>query len=466
MSKRFKSRLFILLLIFISGFQRKADAQVITAEHNYARNAPGVVMIQTVFSATVYVNKVEINQRRFNQLVDSVKRLDTTGNMMTAEQKLDIVVNALYKNPLRFFSPTEQYIRQQHRIIGNGTGFFITQDGYLITNCHVIDRDSAFIRQKFTISTFQEVTDANIESLQTSWAMKLTPEQRNLLYDSYSLIYSQLSSMILFDLQKEIYAVYAADNGTNKAFSIKKPAQVIIKGRPMPGKDVAILKINDVKNLPTLYFSQDSIVGIGSRVFVYGYPEPATTNVYLSPQSGNDLTLTAGIVSAIRTSKGGWPVIQMDAFITHGSSGSPVCNENGEVIGLATFGSLEQKTGALATGYNFAIPNHVVREFLDEAKVKPEMSLASTLYNTGLSYFYDGFYKKAKRKFEQVKKLNANYPHLNHYLTQSENKIEAGEDKESNAQANFFRVMGLIAIVGIVYIIFRWRKRKRNYVIR
>jgi hypothetical protein len=207
-------------------------------------------------------------------------------------------------------------------------------------------------------------------------------------------------------------------------------------------------------------------VGIGSRVFVYGYPEPATTNVYLSPQSGNDLTLTAGIVSAIRTSKGGWPVIQMDAFITHGSSGSPVCNENGEVIGLATFGSLEQKTGALATGYNFAIPNHVVREFLDEAKVTPEMSLASTLYNTGLSYFYDGFYKKAKRKFEQVKKLNANYPQLNHYLTQSENKIEAGEDKESNAQANFFRVMGLIAVVGIVYIIFRWRKRKRNYSIR
>lgn len=455
------SRFFLFLLLFLfAGAHTRIHSQAITAEHNYARNAPGVVMVQTMFSATVYVNKVEINERRFNQLVDSVKRLDTSGTMMSAEQKLDVVVKSLYKNPLRFFSPTPQYIRQQHRIIGNGTGFFITQDGYLITNCHVIDRDSAYIRQKFTISTFQEVTDANIQSLQGSWAMTLTKEQRDMLYDSYSLIYSQLSSMILFDLKKEIYAVYKVDDGVEESFSIKKPAHVVIKGKPMPGKDVAILKVDGVKNLPTLYLSQDSIVGIGSRVFVYGYPEPATTNVYLSPQSGTDLTLTAGIVSAIRKSIGGWPVIQMDAFITHGSSGSPVCNENGEVIGLATFGSLEQKTGALATGYNFAIPNHVIKEFLTEAKVKPEMSLAATLYNTGLSYYYKGYYKKAKRKFEQVKKLNASYPQLSQYLRQSENKIEAGQDKESNAETNFFRVMGLIAIVGVGYIIYRWRKRR------
>src|SRR5688572_15862948 len=78
------------------------SGQIISTEQNYAANSPGVVMIQTVFSATVYVNKVEMNERRFRSLVDSVKRLDTTGTLLSAEKKLDIVVRALYNNPVRF----------------------------------------------------------------------------------------------------------------------------------------------------------------------------------------------------------------------------------------------------------------------------------------------------------------------------------------------------------------------------
>jgi len=34
---------------------------IISAEENYARNRPGVVKVQTEFSANVYVNKVQMN---------------------------------------------------------------------------------------------------------------------------------------------------------------------------------------------------------------------------------------------------------------------------------------------------------------------------------------------------------------------------------------------------------------------
>ena len=457
-------RIFISVLtaVLLTIQDKQAVAQSISAEHNYAINSPGVAMVQTVFSATVYVNKVEINAKRFNQLVDSVKKLDTTGTMLTAGQKLDIVVKALYRNPFRFFSGTNEYLSQQHRIVSEGTGFFITGDGYFITNCHVIDRDSAFIRQKFILSTFQEVTDANIRALESSWAMTLNDEQRNLLYNSYSLIYSQVSSLILFDLKKDIYVIYRADNGNEKPFNIKKQAVLVIKGQPMPGKDVAILKLEDVKNLPALAVSNDSVVQIGQRVLVYGYPEPATSNAFLAPESNSQPTLTAGIVGAIKQSIGGWPVIQMDANISHGSSGSPVCNEEGEVIGLATFGSLEQNTGSLATGYNFAIPVSVIKEFIDSAKVHPQISLATSLYNQGLDFFYDAFYNKALKRFEEVQKLNVNYPQLNYYEELCRHKIDAGEDKESFMQKNFFRIMALILIIGGVYIVYRWQKAKQE----
>jgi serine protease Do len=449
----------VLFFLLLNGL---CIAQSLSAEHNYAMNSPGVAMVQTIFSATVYVNKVEINERRFRQLVDSVKALDTTGTMLSAMQKLDIVVKTLYRNPIRFFSATTEYLRQQHRIVSEGTGFFISGDGYFITNCHVIDRDSAFIRQKFIQSTFQEVTDANIQALQSSWAMTLTDEQRNLLYNSYTFIYSQLSSMILFDLKKDIYIIYRADNGINKPFRIKKQATLVIKGKPMPGKDIALLKLADVKNLPTLRVSSDSVLRIGERILVFGYPEPATTNVFLASESNNDPTLTSGIISAIKQSIGGWPVIQVDAMISHGSSGSPVSNEDGEVIGLATFGSLEQNTGNLVSGYNFAIPVSVMREYIDSAKVQPELSLATKLYNEGLDFFYEAFYNKALKKFEEVQKLNSNYPQLNYYEAHCRNKIAAGEDKESFMQKNFFRIMAFILFIGGVYIIYRWQKTKRE----
>lgn len=438
------------------------QAQTISAEQNYAANSPGVVMVQTVFSATVYVNKVQMNERRFNLLVDSVKRLDTTGTMFTAEEKLDIVVKALYNNPLRFFAATPEYFRQQHRILASGTGFFVTGDGYLVTNAHIIDRDSAFIRRKFILSTYQEVTDANIRSLQSSWAMTLSDEQRNLLNNAYSIIYSQVSSMILFDLKREIYVQYRIEKKDMPSATVRMPARAIRKGRSMPGKDVAILKVDSVKNVPTVPLSSDSIPRIGEQVLVCGYPEPVTSNTFLAKETTLEPTLTAGVISAIKKSIGGWPVIQMDAVIAHGSSGSPVCNVKGEVIGLATFGTVEQATGALANSYNFALPVSVVKEYLDSAGVTPQMSQASLAWYKGLDYFYNESFSKAENQFRAVEKLNANFPQLHYYRSEAQKMIDSGKDRESFLEKSVFRIFAIIFVVGGLLIVYNWRRTKHH----
>jgi len=454
----------LILSILASLVMNRSGAQdpVISAEQNYAASSPGVVMVQTVYTGIVYVNKVEMNERRFQLLVDSVKKLDTTGAMFTATEKLDIVVKALYNNPFRFFSGTREYFRQQHRILSSGTGFFITGVGYIVTNAHIIDRDNAFIRRKFILSTFQEVTDANIRSLQSSWAMTLTDEQRNLLNDAYSLIYSQVSSMIIFDLKKEIYIQYRKNNGESGLSPARMPARVIIKGKPMPGKDVAILKIDSVKQVPTLVFTSDANPRIGEQVLVYGYPEPVTSNPYLAKETIIEPTLTAGVISAIKKSLHGWPVIQMDAVISHGSSGSPVCDNKGEVIGLATFGTLEQTTGTLAAGYNFAIPVSVIKEFLDSAGVGAKPSEASLAYRDGLNFFYKEYYARALSKFKTVRRLNENYPQLQYYIDTSDKMVNSGNDRESFLQKTVFRIIALGLIVGGILIFYRWKWTERK----
>ncbi|MCP5048887.1 MAG: tetratricopeptide repeat protein [bacterium] len=83
---------------------------------------------------------------------------------------------------------------------------------------------------------------------------------------------------------------------------------------------------------------KNKIPKIGEKVLVIGNP------------MGLESTISDGIVSAVRTLKPYGKVIQITSPISPGSSGSPVLNMAGEVIGVATF---QMQKGQ---NLNFAIP--------------------------------------------------------------------------------------------------------------
>lgn len=96
--------------------------------------------------------------------------------------------------------------------------------------------------------------------------------------------------------------------------------------------DLAVLKVFGTKRRP-LPLSRNSST-VGDLIYVVGNPE------------GLEGTFSQGIVSALRGSR----YIQITAPISHGSSGGPVLNNKGEVIGVAV--------GAISNGQNlnFAVP--------------------------------------------------------------------------------------------------------------
>jgi serine protease Do len=452
----FRRAIYFLCMIYLGVSPKLGYAQKQGGEHNYALNRPGVVMIKTVFSANVYVNQMKMDNKKFNNLLDSIQRLDTGGVIFTAEQKLDIVLREMNNNPNRFFKATLDYIKQPEEITSTGTGFFITADGYVATNSHLIDRENAFIRRRFILSAFQQITEANIEALENSWAATFTEQQRNLLYNTYASVYSRLFSMVLYDLKKDVYVVYSGNSKESTAE--KKPATVIIKGKSMPGKDVAILKIDGENALPTLKVSDDELPKVGEQLYVYGYPGPVTNNDFVAIESAIEPTLTTGIVSAIKKSVDGWPLIQMDANISHGSSGGPVCNADGEVVGLTTFGSLENN-GELAAGFNFAIPVTILREYLDTADIIPQVSKASVVFGEAIQFLEKKFYHKALNRFEKVQELNKNYPGLNNYISSCQLAIQKGEDQEGmiiRKDLMIFAILFLFLAAGYFY----FRKKK------
>jgi S1-C subfamily serine protease len=87
-------------------------------------------------------------------------------------------------------------------------------------------------------------------------------------------------------------------------------------------------------------------------------PEVGEHVVVLGSPLGLEHTVTDGMVSAIRTIKNRGEFLQISAPISPGSSGGPVVNMKGRVIGIATFQVKGQNI-------NFAVPGYRVLALKD-----------------------------------------------------------------------------------------------------
>ncbi len=114
-----------------------------------------------------------------------------------------------------------------------------------------------------------------------------------------------------------------------------------------PVIDLAVLKI-DQKDLPSIGFADYTKLKKGELVLAFGNPE------------GLENSVTMGIISAVaRQADPGVPAvyIQTDAPINPGSSGGPLIDTNGDLVGINTF-ILTVSGGS--QGLGFAIPSSVV----------------------------------------------------------------------------------------------------------
>lgn len=113
-------------------------------------------------------------------------------------------------------------------------------------------------------------------------------------------------------------------------------------------RDLAFLAVTGVK-ASALTLGDDTRVAPGDEVYVIGNPQ------------GLEGTFSKGVISGIR-SINGKRYLQITAPISPGSSGGPVLNASGEVIGVAV--------GSLRTGQNlnFAIPISYLSSLLSSAE--------------------------------------------------------------------------------------------------
>ena len=339
-----------------------------------------------------------------------------------------------------------------------GSGFIVTPDGYVITNAHVVDENDESTKQSFAEQAFQEIMENDSKEIEKSMGRKLTEDERKDLTTANSWYFSQTLEVERID--KEFSVVIGISGKGGKIEPMHVPAKLVTQGAAIPGKDVAILKLTKKHEYPTIRVGDDKEMRVGDQVYAIGYPAVATFHPLISEESISEATLTRGLVSAKKNMKDGWEVLQTDASITHGNSGGPVLNEYGEVIGLATFGSIDYQRNAEVQGMNFIVPVTIVKEFIRKAKIEPEMSDISLDFEEALDLFDEERYKKALEKFDAVKENNGSFPFIDKYIKETEDKIDRGLDKEPKDMTMYYYIGGgALVLILLLFLIFRKRKK-------
>jgi len=169
--------------------------------------------------------------------------------------------------------------------------------------------------------------------------------------------------------------------------------------------DLALCQVNIPEGSPKFLTVNREVPEVGERVVAIGSPQLL------------ELTVSEGIVSAIRTDTHKGQAIQMTAPISGGSSGGPVINLKGEVVGVSTF----YRQGG--QNLNFAIPGHRILALtpgpgkpLAEYYTPSPQDKAKQAYAQGKRLYEAKDYLKALEAFREAVKADPKYGNAYNYL--------------------------------------------------
>jgi len=110
------------------------------------------------------------------------------------------------------------------------------------------------------------------------------------------------------------------------------------------GHDLALMWIHPKASLPTVKLGDSNVVSAGDKIYAIGNP------------LGMDYSVSDGLISQVRQLSAELTILQISAPISQGSSGGPLFNQFGEVIGVTTMIVTQGQNINLAVPANYLVP--------------------------------------------------------------------------------------------------------------
>ncbi len=231
---------------------------------------------------------------------------------------------------------------------GTGTGIVLSADGYIITNCHVIETSYQTYQSSGNMNPFENPFSffgGGYEAVtQTAQADKVT--------------------VTMSDGSEHEAEIIGSDENT----------------------DLALLKIDVNGLIPAVLGSSDDLT-LGETAVTLGYPLGLGLSASEGIVSGLEKELTTELSSGGTTTM---ILIQTDASINPGNSGGPLLNERGEVIGITS----SKIADSYVEGIGFAIPITDAMPILEDLMNKgyvstPKIGITGTDITSAVKRYYN-----------------------------------------------------------------------------
>ncbi|HET7466657.1 MAG TPA: serine protease [Candidatus Dormibacteraeota bacterium] len=414
-------------------FTREPAPKPLTASRIETASRPAVVLVQANYTVSTSLPSFTIPESKIKSvLVPKLQALVNEGKLNPYDKAAvdRAAINFILANPDAYYVPGPR-THDTFGIVATGSGFFVTEDGYLVTAAHVVSADKADLLAETLAAAMDPQSVAQLrqdlaDSLARDTGLTMTDAQLNTMVAFTERWLNKYLAIDNVDV-KYYLGTGTVETGDNLT-GVGARASVVSLDPYGTGHDVAIMKAN-VSGASTLQLAAGT-PHIGEATYPLGYPRQGYLDEAAPLDQTISATMTTGKVDTTQDQKGGWTAWGTDAQITHGNSGGPVLGPDGKVLGLVSFGEVDAK-GNLVPGQAYFVPAQYIRAALaaDSVQLKDDpKSLTSTYYHA----LAEGDIQRYRTELGLLQDIQARTT-FNGYIkddvVSTEGKILSGNDK-------------------------------------
>lgn len=247
----------------------------------------------------------------------------------------------------------------------SGTGVFISPDGYILTADHVVDYDN---NQDIVVDFF----NAAVNEVAQTYGYTQSQAQQLLLqlYDN-----GQISIPTQVTSQKAFLSTAYTGQLQNSAQVTSYDVTRIIANSPWGKQDTAVVKV-EASDVPYVKLAPQTTVSVQDNITAIAFPGDADTGDFTALFKPTDSDVNSinsllgssvnnGQITAEKTWSDGTQVYETSGIGSFGSSGGPVVNEKGELVGFID--AISATSGSRVV---YMVPSDVARSYLRQAGVE------------------------------------------------------------------------------------------------